>query len=66
MGHSPLCPEAHTLYSGTFHIRLYGRRMSVPHKVLRANVCLSLVQSIIKQQEQARDAEQRLDEAFSD
>ena len=40
--------------------------MSVPHKVSRANVCLSLVQSIIKQQEQARDAEQRLDEAFSD
>ena len=38
--------------------------MSVPHKVSQVNVSSILDQSIIKQQEQARDAEQRLDEAL--
>ena len=38
--------------------------MSVPHKVSRTSISSLLVQSIIKQQEPARDAEQRLDEAM--
>ena len=49
---------------GTFHIRLYRRRMSVPHKVSQANASSILVQSIIRQQEQARDVQQNLDEAL--
>jgi len=48
-GHSPLCPEAHILYSGTFHIRLYRRRMSVPHKVSQTNTSSILVQSLLRQ-----------------
>ena len=36
--------------------------MSVPHKVSRANASSILVKHIIRQQEQARDAEKRLDE----
>ena len=38
--------------------------MSVPHKVSQANASSILVQGIIRQQEQARDAEQRLDKAL--
>ena len=48
-GHSPLCPEAHILYSGTFHIRLYRRRMSVPYKVSQTNTSSILVQSLLRQ-----------------
>jgi len=38
--------------------------MSVPHKVSQVNISSILDQCIIRQQEQARDDEQRLDEAL--
>ena len=39
--------------------------MSVPHKVSRAKLNSLLIQRIISQQKQARDAEVRLDEALA-
>ena len=38
--------------------------MSVPHKLSRTNASSILVKRIIRQQEQARDAEKRLDEVL--